>query len=85
MDYLNPNMLATFLDISPVAMIALNRYGKIFFANKEAESLLKLYKTDSNFYLEPIWDMEDYNLKPLSKDKSPFNIVMKTKKDSFYQ
>ena len=79
------NLLNSILNTSPVAITMVNQYGKITFANSNAEKILNLTKDTitSRTYNDPLWKIETIKGEPFPQEKLPFNVVKNNKAPVF--
>jgi len=74
------SFLSTIMETSPVGIAAIDKTGSITYANKRAEQILGLVKTEitSLTYDAPVWKHTDINGAPMPAENLPFNIVKTT-------
>ncbi len=72
-------------DTSPVGITRVNKHGEITFANRRAEEIFGLSKTDieSRTYKDPEWKITDFNGNAFPEENLPFVIARKTGKPIF--
>jgi PAS domain S-box-containing protein len=75
------DMLNKLMDTSPVGIVVIDGADKIRMANAYAENALGLTKDaiTQRTYKDPQWKITDFNGKPFSEKKLPFQIVSKSK------
>jgi PAS domain S-box-containing protein len=76
------NKLKQINETSPVAITMLDKEGNIIFANKMAENMLGLSRSDftSRTYDDPNWKITDFEGNPFPTEKLPFIRVKQTGK-----
>ncbi len=75
-------LLDRITDTSPVSITMVNREGEIVFANRRAEELLGLTKSEimQRTYNAPQWKITDLEGGPYPEEKLPFRLVMEGRK-----
>lgn len=63
----------------PVGIAFIDKFGKITYANEQAEKILRLNvgKVKEGKYNDPLWKITDLEGKPLPEEKLPFYLVKK--------
>ncbi|MFW5800336.1 MAG: PAS domain S-box protein, partial [Spirochaetota bacterium] len=74
-------MFNNIAELSPTAITVVEKTGKIIYANKYAQKLLGITKSEINRieYNSPEWNISDFYGNPYYDEKLPFNIIMRTK------
>ncbi|MFP4548894.1 MAG: PAS domain S-box protein [Fidelibacterota bacterium] len=78
-------LLTSIMETSPVGITTVDKDGNIDYANKQAEEILELEKSEVKgvSYDAPIWKHTDLAGNPFPDDQQPFYIVKTTKKPVF--
>ncbi|GIV82907.1 MAG: hypothetical protein KatS3mg051_2261 [Anaerolineae bacterium] len=74
------DLLNTIMTASPIAIVVVDREGRITFANPRAEKVLGLSRDEitRQTYNSPAWQITDYDGRPFPDEQLPFSRVMAT-------
>jgi two-component system, cell cycle sensor histidine kinase and response regulator CckA len=74
------DIIAQIMDTSPAGITMVDRKGYVIFANRQAEKIFGLTKTQISrrSYNTPKWHISDFEGNPFPKNKLPFSQVMST-------
>lgn len=78
-------LITKLMETSPVGIVTLDRTGAISYANKRAEEILRLSKSNitTRAYNAPAWTISALDGGPFPEDQLPFNLVKNTGKTVF--
>ncbi len=76
------DLLMLILDTSPIARAMVDKTGKIVYANKKAEEVLGLTRSEihQRTYNDPAWKITDLAGNPIPDSELPFPTILRTKK-----
>ena len=76
------DLIQNITETSPIGIVQVNREGHVVFANRRAEEILHLSKSElkDRTYNDPEWQITDYHGNPFPEEQLPFNQVQKTGK-----
>jgi len=76
------DLLILILDSSPIARTMVDKTGKIVYANKKAEEVLGLTRSEihQRTYNDPAWKITDLAGNPIPDSELPFPTILRTEK-----